>query len=178
VRALAILKNSEKVTARKPMYAITAGRQSIDRKILGAASSLQKTLKSRPKHVLERPTIFVMISMTFSKSAGKEGWPGDAQRAGLVSRNGGVQWRTLTKAPRAAPSECGVLFRKSRPCRQRQTSVGHTTGVPDVAVSSANNALRRSVTGPALPAPIVRPSTFTTGAISPIVPEQNTSSAR
>ena len=50
-------------------------------------------------------------------------------------------------------------------------------GVPVVAVSSASRPVSRSVTGPGLPVPMLRPSRLTTGAIPPIVPVTNASSA-
>jgi putative ABC transport system ATP-binding protein len=49
--------------------------------------------------------------------------------------------------------------------------------VPVVAVSSANRAVRRLVTGPAVPSPMVRPSTRRTGTRPPMVPVTNASSA-
>src|SRR6516165_1870920 len=51
------------------------------------------------------------------------------------------------------------------------------TGVPVVAVRSANRAVSCLVTGPGLPSPMVRPSTPTTGTSPPMVPVTNASSA-
>lgn len=51
-------------------------------------------------------------------------------------------------------------------------------GKPELRVSSAYNLLRRWVKGPPSPGPIVRPSNSITGVSSPIVPVQNSSSAR
>jgi site-specific DNA recombinase len=53
-----------------------------------------------------------------------------------------------------------------------------TIGSPSSRVRAANSSLNRRVIGPTLPSPMTRPSTFTTPANSPIVPVQNTSSAR
>jgi AraC-like DNA-binding protein len=52
------------------------------------------------------------------------------------------------------------------------------SGVPSLAVSSRNRPTSRAVTGPERAEPIVRPSTRVTEASSPMVPEQNISSAR
>lgn len=54
---------------------------------------------------------------------------------------------------------------------------GQHTGVPELAVSSANSPLRRLVTGPGSPPPTGRPSTASTGVRPPIVPVTNISSA-
>jgi putative ABC transport system ATP-binding protein len=53
----------------------------------------------------------------------------------------------------------------------------HTTVVPAVAVRPANRSVRRLVTGPGVPPPIIRPSTDTTGTRPPMVPVTNASSA-
>ena len=66
-------------------------------------------------------------------------------------------------------------------CRPAGPTVQSTTRVPSTAVRSANSSESRLVIGPGAdssPAPISRPSTSTTAANSPIVPEQNISSAR
>src|SRR5579883_476419 len=54
----------------------------------------------------------------------------------------------------------------------------YATTSPSASVRRWNNSMRRCVIGPAAAAPMVRPSTRTTGANSPIVPVQNISSAR
>lgn len=54
----------------------------------------------------------------------------------------------------------------------------HATGSPSVSVNSRKLPLNRAVISPARPPPMIRPSTLTTGASSPIVPEQKHSSAR
>ncbi len=56
--------------------------------------------------------------------------------------------------------------------------LGYTTCTPSAAVRCAKSSLRRAVIGPAVPSPMGRPSSCTTAASSPIVPEQNISSAR
>ena len=56
--------------------------------------------------------------------------------------------------------------------------LGYTTCTPSAAVRCAKSSLRRAVIGPGEPPPMGRPSSCTTAASSPIVPEQNISSAR
>ena len=58
-----------------------------------------------------------------------------------------------------------------------RTPRSHATGVPVVAVRSASSSLSLPVSGPGRPSPITRPSMLMTGAMPPIVPVTNTSSA-
>ena len=53
----------------------------------------------------------------------------------------------------------------------------YATGVPVVAMRSANREMRRLVTGPGVPSPMTRPSTRRTGTTPPMVPVTNTSAA-
>jgi NAD(P)-dependent dehydrogenase (short-subunit alcohol dehydrogenase family) len=77
-------------------------------------------------------------------------------------------------ALRGDPDEVRARLSEHIPLRRSHLQ---TMGVPVAAVRSANRAVRRLVTGPGWPSPMVRPSTRTTGARPPMVPVTNASSA-
>jgi hypothetical protein len=81
----------------------------------------------------------------------------------------------LSHAPGTTLSISGSV--NSRTARSRTAPKLYVTGVPVVAVRSANRAVSCLVTGPGFPSPMVRPSTATTGTRPPMVPVTNASSA-
>jgi hypothetical protein len=86
-------------------------------------------------------------------------------------------WRPLPSSLSPLPSSLFPFHPESiRPLAFGETT--HTTTVPSVAVFFENSSDSRRVMGPISPLPMVRPSTWVTGASSPIVPVQNISSAR
>jgi hypothetical protein len=105
-------------------------------------------------------------------------WSDPLERSGRVPRR-----RPRGPAGGPGPTEPRVSWRQNAMelgfhviARGRGPGL-QVTEVPVVAVRSAYRAVRRLVTGPGAPAPMVRPSTDRTGTRPPMVPVTNASSA-